>query len=79
MGKAAKISEYYRQKRAKLREGEVVGGGYIVMRIDADSGRVIPASVPFEHGGYDSAYKSYLALTEAAPECKFTIYKNMGE
>ncbi len=52
MGKKENIAEYFREKRAKIRKGEKIGGGYVVFAIDPESGRIMPPPVPFEHPGF---------------------------
>lgn len=74
MGKKERMLEFYRKKREKVREGEVIAGGFIVLAIDPESGRVIPPPVPFEHGNFIGATKAKDSLSNANPGKSFVIY-----
>lgn len=75
MGKKEKIAEYFREKRAKVREGEKIGGGYVVFAIDPESGRIMPPPVPFEHSGLRGADKAVKSLSAANPDRAYVIYR----
>jgi hypothetical protein len=58
----------------KARNGEVIGGGYIVLRRGDDTGRVRPPLWPYEHGTYDEAKAEANKLAAAQPGALFQVF-----
>lgn len=74
MGKKERMLEFYRKKRERVREGEAIAGGFIVLAIDPESGRVMPPPVPFEHPSLMSAIASGRELAKENAGREFVVY-----
>jgi len=65
-----------KKKLYEGRKGEVIGGGYFVLRRGKKTGRVsIKSSLPFEHGSKESALRECDRLTELYPGESFKVFK----
>ncbi len=76
------------KKRAE--KGEVVGGGFIVMRREISTNRLklntrkhpngsVMVIEPFEHPTKEAAMKEAKKLSEKYPMAKFTVFEQVGE
>lgn len=61
----------------RLARGEVVGGGYIVLRRGRAFGRISidKGKLPFEHGSYDSAMQECVRLAKQHPGVAFDVWQ----
>lgn len=72
----AKMPTHFDPK--KPRNGETIGGGYIVMRRGKKTGRVsIKSTLPFEYGSYDQAKTEAERLKKQNPKETFVVFGMM--
>lgn len=66
-----------RWHKARVANGEVVGGGYFVFRRGETTGRIKinPAKLPFEHGTLESAQREANRLSLLHPGVTFSIFQ----
>lgn len=75
------------QKRAE--RGEVVGGGFIIMRRSPKNGRIkqnnrqrqdgsVYAADPFEHPTYEAAFAEAQKLADRYPHGEFAVFEQRG-
>ncbi len=59
---------------SNARKGEMIGGGYIIMRRGKTSGRVRGAWKPFEHDSEEAAIRQAKKLAKAYPGERFDVF-----
>lgn len=60
------------------RKGEVIGGGFVVMRRERETGRVRPSLHPFEYDNQVDAEQQALKLAQMHPDYAFEIFRGVG-
>lgn len=61
-----------------VRPGEVIGGGYFVVRRGEFGNRIKPSEKPYEHSSFASAQQEFLRLQAAHPGNKYCILQDCG-
>lgn len=54
-------------KHNRARSGEIINGGYIIVKRNNETGRIQPSSRSFEHGDYKSALNEAKRLSNRNP------------
>lgn len=60
------------------RDGEVIGGGYFVIRRGKKTGRLRPSAWPMEYDSYASAEAAAIRLSESNPDKVFYVAELRG-
>jgi len=63
---------------AKPREGETIGGGFVVFKRDSATKRIIPSHLPFEVSSEDDAMEAAERLAHQFPGFRFEVWKMAG-
>lgn len=67
--------------KERTAKGEKIGGGFIILRRSASSGRVTiaPTTTPFEHPTLSAAINEATRLAKIGPGKKFCVFGQMSE
>ena len=63
----------HKRNPMKPRPGEVIGGGWIVLRRGDDTGRIRPSFMTFEHPTRESAETEAARLAASRPGYRFDV------
>lgn len=63
----------HKRNPMKPRPGEVIGGGWIVLRRGDDTGRIRPSFMTFEHPTRESAEAEAARLAASRPGYRFDV------
>lgn len=67
-----------RKLRSKARNGEQIGGGFVVFGRDLKTGRIFPSPCPYEHPSKDAAMEEAKRLSMLCPGKLFQVWGAQG-